>query len=79
MKDQESIYTAWKTSRARMDLPDDFADRVMAQIARQAQEKSEPGGMSPFLGKVIEILVGIGLSVLGAFRVAHLVGGLLLP
>lgn len=79
MKDKENIYTEWKTSRSRMDLPDEFSDRVMAHIARQQQERSEPSGIPPFLEKAIEILVGFGLSVLGAFRVAHLVGGLLLP
>ncbi|WP_419662387.1 uncharacterized protein Dvar_28450 [Desulfosarcina variabilis str. Montpellier] len=79
MKDKENIYTEWKTSRSRIDLPDKFSDRVMAQIARQDQERSEPSGIPPFLEKAIDILVGLGLSVLGAFRVAHLVGGLLLP
>ncbi len=79
MKDKENIYTQWKTSRSRMDLPDGFSDRVMAKIARQDQEKSEPSSIPLILEKTIEILVGLGLSVLGALRVAHLVGGLLLP
>jgi hypothetical protein len=79
MKDKENVYTEWKTSRSRIDLPDEFSDRVMAQIARQDQERSEPSGIPPILEKTIDILVGCGLSVLGAFRVAHLVGGLLLP
>lgn len=79
MKDKENIYKEWKTSRSRMDLPEEFPDRVMAQIARQEQERSEPSVIPPLLEKAIEMLVGFGLSVLGAFRVAHLVGGLLLP
>jgi hypothetical protein len=79
MKDKENIYKEWKTSRSGMDPPDQFSDRVMAQIARQDQERSEPSGIPPILEKAIDILVGFGLSVLGAFRVAHLVGSLLLP
>jgi hypothetical protein len=79
MKDKEDIYTEWKTSRSRMDLPDEFSDRVMAQITRQEQEPSRPSGIPPFLEYAIEILMGFGLSVLGALRVAHLVGGLMLP
>ena len=60
-------------------MPDEFPDRVMAQIERQEQERFETNGIPPFLEKAIDILVGFGLTVLGAFRVAHLVGGLLLP
>lgn len=82
MKKTEDLYTDWKTSRSRVDVPDGFSDRVMAEIGRQeraAVEAGETGGLPPFLENAVEILVGFGLSALGAFRVAHLVGGLLLP
>jgi hypothetical protein len=79
MKDKERIYIEWKTSRSRMDLPDDFSDRVMAQVERQEQERPESNGFPPILEKAIEILMGLGLTILGAFRVAHLVGALMLP
>jgi hypothetical protein len=82
MKDKENIYTVWKTSRSQIDLPDGFSDRVMAKITGQEQtavERPEPGSIALFLEKTIEIMVGLGLSILGAFRVAYFVCGLLLP
>ncbi len=79
MNDKENIYTEWKASRSRIDLPNGFSDRVMEQIVKQEQAGSESNSISPFLEKAIEILLGFGLSILGTFRVAHLIGGLLLP
>ena len=82
MMDKENIYTEWKTSRSQMDLPDGFAERVMAQVGKQAREKvvgQASNTLEVLMIKAVELLVGLGLSVLGALRVAHLVGGLMLP
>lgn len=82
MNNRENIYTDWKSSRSRIDLPEGFSDRVMTQIEKQEQsmaERHKVKKISPFLEKIIEIVVGFGLSFLGALRVAHMAGGLLLP
>jgi len=82
MMDKENIYTEWKASRSQMDLPDGFAERVMAQVRKQAREKvvePAPNTLEELMRKAVELLVGLGLSLLGVLRVAHLVGGLMLP
>ena len=82
MNDKDKTYTEWIASRSRADLPDGFTERMMGRIARQEQAVVEEHGITgiqPFVEKTINILAGFGLSALGAFRVAHLMGGLLLP
>jgi len=82
MNEKERIYTDWKTSRSKVELPDGFSERVMTKVVKQEQVKASKSGSSTFRSlfeMAVRILMGIGLSALGILRVACLVGGLMRP
>jgi hypothetical protein len=78
----ETPYDAWKSRRSSLDVPEGFADRVLAALPRGQQYRQSPGVNWFFVALLDSRLGKAGVCMLGClacvFRIASLVA-LFLP
>jgi hypothetical protein len=79
----DDLYESWKGERARADVPDGFADRVMASVRAQEQQQRQALLLRGWLLVLVSSRLGrIGLwvvaSLVCAFRMAS-VAALFIP
>lgn len=76
---KESLYVQWKEHRRQVNIPDDFAAGVMAEIENQvgSRELELPARFDLMHSRLAQWGMAAGLVLVGLFRILYIAANLI--